>query len=76
MDYITTITGRNVDLADDSRKRIERKLQKLARHLITISQINVEVAEEQTRAQEDRFVVQITIDVNGPILRGRVVGEI
>jgi len=69
MEYIT-ITGKNMTLADTTRKRIERKLQKLGRHLTTISGISAEISEQPTRAQEDRFVAQVTIDVNGPVLRG------
>jgi len=58
-----------MDLPEDTRKFIERKLQKLARHLTTISEINTEISEEKTRAPQDRYVAQITIDVNGPVLR-------
>jgi putative sigma-54 modulation protein len=70
-----TITGKHLDLAPTVRGYIERKLGKLARHLPNILETKVEITEEKTKSREHRFVAQVTMDVNGAILRGEVRGE-
>ena len=70
-----TITGKHLDLAPTVRGYIERKLGKLARHLPNILETKVEITEEKTKSREHHFVAQVTMDVNGAILRGEVRGE-
>ncbi len=69
------ITGRNIDLSPAMRQYIERKLGKLSRHLPNIIGSNVEVFEEKTKSPQQRFVVQVTIDSSGTLLRGEGRGE-
>ena len=69
------ITGRNIDLSPAMHHYIERKLDKLSRHLPNIIESNVEVTEEKTKSPQQRFVVQVTIDSSGPLLRGEGRGE-
>jgi len=69
------ITGKNVKLVPTARRYIERKLGKLSRHLPNIVESKVEVAEEKTKSPEQRFVIQVTIDSNGTLLRGEERGE-
>ena len=69
------ITGRNVELSTKVRDYIERKLGKLHRHLPTITESIVEVSNESTKTPQQRFVVQMTIDSSGTLLRGEERGE-
>jgi len=69
------ITGKQLSITPEARRYIERKLGKLSRHLPVIIQMNVEVAEEKTRAKDHHFVAQVTMDAGGTILRGEVRGE-
>ena len=64
------ITGKNIELMPTVRQLIEQKLGKLARHLSNIVEYKVEISEEKTKSPEQHFVVQVTIDSNGTLLRG------
>lgn len=70
-----TITGKHLELAPTVRRYVERKLGKLTRHLPNILEAKVELAEEKTKSREHHFVAQVTMDINGAILRGEVRGE-
>lgn len=63
------ITGKNLPLTFEVRSYIERKLGRLNRHLPNIIESKVELAEEMTRSPQERFVVQMTIDSKGTLLR-------
>ncbi len=69
------ITGKNMKLTPAVRHHIERKLGKLNRHLPGIIESKVEVSEEKTKSPRQRFVVQVTIDSSGTLLRGEERGE-
>ena len=69
------ITGKNMELSPPVRSYIERKLGKLSRHLPNIIESNVEISEEQTRSPQQHFVVQVTLNSNGTLLRGEERGE-
>ena len=64
------ITGKNIDLSPAVRRYIERKLGKLSRYLPNITESKVEIFEEKTKSPQQRFVVQVTIDSGGTLLRG------
>jgi len=69
------ITAQNVDLLPSLRNHVERKLEKLDRRLSGVSTCHVELAEESTRAVDERFVAQITLEIGGILLRGEERGE-
>ena len=69
------ITGKNIELLPAVRHYIERKLGKLSRHLPDIMESKVEISEEKTKSPQQRFVAQVTIDINGTLLRGEERGE-
>ncbi len=69
------ITGKNIDLSLAIRQHLERKLSKLSRHLPNIIQFKVEISEQKTKSPRQRFVVQVTIDSSGTLLRGEVRAE-
>ncbi|MBI2872349.1 MAG: ribosome-associated translation inhibitor RaiA [Chloroflexi bacterium] len=64
------IQSRNVDLDESARTYIERKLSRLARHLPSLREAVVEITRESVRDQQGRVVAQVTMDVNGTVLRG------
>jgi putative sigma-54 modulation protein len=69
------ITGKNLELTPAVRSYIESKLGKLSHHLPNIMEGNIEITEEKTKSPQQHFVAQVTLYVNGVILRGEVRGE-
>ncbi len=69
------ITGKNIELTSEVRRHIGRKLGKLSRYLPNIIKSSVEIFEEKTKSPQQRFVVQVTIDSSGTLLRGEERGE-
>ena len=63
------ISGKNMELSPEARHYIERKLGKLSHYLPNITEAKVEVSQEKTKSPEQHFVVQVTIDSNGTLLR-------
>ena len=63
------INGKNTEVLPTARDYIERKLGKLARHLPQIMESKVEITEEKTKSPKQHFVVQITINSKGTLLR-------
>ncbi len=63
------ILAKNLELNDQVRNHASQKLGQLGRQLPSITNAVVELASEPTRAQKDRVVAQVTLDVNGAILR-------
>ena len=69
------ITGKNIEVLPAVRSYIVRKLGKLSRRLPNILESKVEVCEEKTKSPQQRFVVQVTVNSNGTLLRGEERGE-
>ncbi len=64
-----SIQSRNLEINDDIREHVTKKLNHVNSHLSGVMRALVEIASESTKAQEDRIVVQVTLDVAGSILR-------
>jgi len=69
------ITAKNIELTPTVRQLIESKLGKLGRHLPDVREYKVEIAQEKTKNTKEHFVVQLTIDSRGTLLRGAERGE-
>ena len=65
------IQGRNLEISDQIKEHITKKLGLIDRHLPNIGRADVEIASEATRAQKDRVVVQVTLNVSGTLLRAQ-----
>jgi len=64
------IVARNMRLTDNLREYIEKKTNKLERHLQEIEEIRVEVSHvKSARSATDRHVAQLTVHGRGFILR-------
>ena len=64
------IKGKNMEVEKAAKDYIESKLNRLERHLPDIGEVKVELVQEMTKAAENRFVVQVTINSHGTLLRG------
>ena len=68
------ITGRNLTIEQNIRDHIERKLERLVRRLPAITGVEVELTRNNSRDPASRIVAQVTLDVNGAVLRGEEKG--
>lgn len=64
------ITGKNIEVSQTVQDYLERKLGKLANHLPAMNEFKVEVSQERTKSPDHRFVVQVTLNSAGTLLRG------
>ena len=64
------IAAQNMELSPAVRRYIEQKLGRLNRHLPNIIVARVEIIEEKTKSPQQRYVVQITLESSGTLLRG------
>ena len=69
------ITGQNIELPPAVHRYIERKLGRLNRRLPNITSVKVEIVEEKTKSPQQRYLVQMTLDSNGTLLRGEERGK-
>ncbi len=69
------INSQNVNISSTIRGRVERKLSKLSRHLPDITGCKLELTRERTKSPQERFVAQITLDIDGTLLRGEERGD-
>jgi putative sigma-54 modulation protein len=69
------ITGKNIEIQPAVRDSIKRKLGKVDRHLSNIVSFDIVASEEGTRAPEQRYIVQVTVNNKGTFLRGEERGQ-
>ena len=65
------VTGKNVEVSGQIQDYVERKLKKLGNHLPALNEFKVEIGQERTKSLEDRFVVQVTVNSAGTLLRAK-----
>lgn len=64
------IQGRNVEVSDDIRAYVTRKIERTERRLNLPMEAHVVVSRESTRSQLHRMVVEATLTCAGTVLRG------
>jgi len=64
-----SITGRGVDITEYTRSYVEKKMQRVDRHLPGLTEARIELAAENAHGT-DRNVAQVTLRAGGKILRG------
>ena len=69
------VTGKNIELTPELNRHIEKKLGKLNLHLPNILEAKIEIGAEKTKARQQRFIAQVTVNSSGTILRGEDRGE-
>jgi putative sigma-54 modulation protein len=57
------------------RAYLEKKLAKLGRHLPSLDVVKVDLTEQKTKSQAQHFRAQITLEVNGTLLRAEEQAE-
>ena len=63
------IQPRNLQVNDQTRTYIQKKFAPLGRHLRGIGETKVEIRREPTRSNQQQVIVQVTVNVNGTLLR-------
>jgi putative sigma-54 modulation protein len=63
------ITGQGIEILPTVKDYIEKKFGKLDRHFQNINGTKVELSEQKTKSQDQRYRVQVTLDANGTLLR-------
>lgn len=61
--------GKNIRLTDSMRDLAHEKLSKLSRYVQEIGLVEVEFSVEPTKSVVDREIVQVTMEINGQVLR-------
>jgi putative sigma-54 modulation protein len=71
------ITGTNTEISPAAQRYIERKLNKLKRHLPDIIDIKMEISDEKTRSPLQRYRVRVTVNGGfaGSVFHGEERGE-
>ena len=65
------VQSRNHRLSPSVRDYLEKKLERIEGRVNLPVDAHVVVSEEQTRSQQDRIVVEVTLRCNGTLLRGQ-----
>lgn len=65
----TQIIFKNIKADPDIQDYAEKKLIKLNKYLATISNIKMELAEEKSKSRQHVFSAQVTLNVNGFLIR-------
>ncbi len=65
------IQARNHRLSQGTRDYLTRKLERIEGRVNLPIDAHVVVSEEQTRSQQDRILVEVTLRCNGTLLRGQ-----
>ncbi len=64
-----SITGRNVEITEHTRDYVDKRLQRVVRHLPALTEARFELTVESTKGAEQRNVAQVTLRAGGVILR-------
>lgn len=65
------VKGRNVEVTDDLRERVERKFEKVARQVSPLAELEVELAEERNPAIRESQLAEATLHLKGVTLRAK-----
>ena len=64
------ISAKNLTIDDDIRGYAEKKMTKLTRYLTNITMMSMELSEEKSKSRLSSYAVQVTLNINGFLLRG------
>ena len=64
------ISAKNLTIDDDIRGYADKKINKLTRYLTNITMMHMELSEEKSKSRLSSYVVQVTLNINGFLLRG------
>lgn len=69
------LTGHNVEILPTVRSYVEKKFKKISRHLPNLNVVKVELTEQKTKSQVQRYRSQVTLEINGTLLRAEEQAE-
>jgi putative sigma-54 modulation protein len=69
------VTTKNLKVESDIKDYAEKKLSKLTKYLNTISSIKLELVEEKSKSRLHTYSAQVTLNVNGFLIRGEQKGD-
>jgi putative sigma-54 modulation protein len=70
----TIVKGKNIDVPDSVRQYAERKMRRLERLLDDRTDALIELSNEQHRSAADSQIAEVTLVVDGQILRSHAAG--
>jgi putative sigma-54 modulation protein len=70
----TTLTARNLELSDQLRARIERKLRRLDRIAHPDAEASIELIAHASHSAEESHVAEVTLVSNGSVVRSTSAG--
>jgi ribosome hibernation promoting factor len=65
------IRGRNVEVTDEIREAVTKRLSRVARQVSELARIEIELMEEKNPSIADRQVAEATLYLKGATLRAR-----
>ena len=69
----TIVKGKNLDVPDAVRQYAERKMRRLERFLDDRTEAILEISVEHHRSSDDSRIAEVTLVIDGQVLRGRAV---
>jgi putative sigma-54 modulation protein len=69
------INTKNLKIDDDIRDYAQKKLGRLEKYLSSISAVKLELAEEKSKSRTHSYSAQVTLNVNGFLIRGEQRGD-
>ena len=69
------LIGKNVEITAAIRDYVDKKVNRLVRHLPQADEVKIELHDENARASDQRFTAQITIKSKGSLLRSEERGS-
>jgi putative sigma-54 modulation protein len=64
------ISGKNIEISQRVRNQVQRKMNRLDRHLPNIRRGEVKISKEVTKSPQHHYIVQVTLNHSGTLLRG------
>jgi putative sigma-54 modulation protein len=65
------VKGRNVQVSEQLRERLQRRLRKVSKQVSELARLEVEIYEERNPSIADRQVAEATLYLKGATLRAR-----
>jgi putative sigma-54 modulation protein len=65
------VKGRNVQVSEQQRERLERRLSKVSKQISELARLEVEIYEERNPSIPDSQVAEATLHLKGATLRAR-----
>jgi len=70
-----SVKGRNVQVGDELRERVDKKFAKVARQVSSFADMEVELIEERNPSIREKHIAEVTLHLKGITLRAREASE-